>query len=95
MSQGQQHAIEEDQRGGMTTRLLTNCSNTLRNIHANARDNVTRILEKRKPGYFFVAHSVYSVTAHRKLNLCGQVIAPKTLIEKLLDLGSIYKIQGK
>jgi len=46
-------------------RLLTNCSNTLRNIHINARDNITRTRAKRKAGQFCVAHSVtlVSVTA--------------------------------
>jgi len=43
----------------VTARLLTNCSNTLRNIHTNARDNITRTRAKRKAGYFFVAHSSY------------------------------------
>jgi len=33
--------------------LLTNCSNTLRNIHTNARENITRTRAKRKSGYFF------------------------------------------
>jgi hypothetical protein len=39
---GQQHAIEDDQRGGRT----------------NARENITRTFAKRMAGYFFVAHSV-------------------------------------
>jgi len=43
----------------VTARLLTNCSNTLRNIHADARVNITKTRAKRKAGYFFVAHSVY------------------------------------
>jgi len=42
----------------VTARLLTNCSNTLRNIHINARENITRTRAKRKAGYFFVAHTV-------------------------------------
>jgi len=42
-----------------TARLLTNCSNTLRNIHTNARENITRTRAKRKAGYFFVAHPVF------------------------------------
>jgi len=42
----------------VTARLLTNCSNTLRNVHTNARENITRTREKRKAGYFFLAHSV-------------------------------------
>ena len=42
----------------VTARLLTNCSNTLRNIHTKARENITRTRGKRKAGYFFVAHSV-------------------------------------
>jgi len=41
-----------------TTRLFTDCSNTLRNIHINATENITRTRAKRKAGYFFVAHSV-------------------------------------
>ena len=47
-------------RGGeiVTTRLLNNCSDTLRNIHTNAGENVTKTRAKRKAGYFFVAHSV-------------------------------------
>ena len=50
-------------RGGgggemVTARLLTNCSNTLRNIHTDARENITRTCAKRKAGYFFVDHSV-------------------------------------
>ena len=44
----------------MTARLLTNCSNTLGNLHTNARENITRTRAKRKAGYFFVAHSVHS-----------------------------------
>jgi len=40
----------------VTARLLTNCSNTLRNIHTNARENITRTRAKQKAGYFFVAH---------------------------------------
>jgi len=43
----------------VTARLLTNCSNTLRNIHTNARENITKTRAKRKAGYFFVAHSVF------------------------------------
>ena len=46
----------------VTARLLTNCSNTLRNIHTNARENITRTRAKRKAGYFFVAHSVHTHT---------------------------------
>ena len=42
----------------VTARLLTNCSNTLRNIHTNARENITRIRAKPKAGYFTVAHSL-------------------------------------
>jgi len=44
----------------VTARLLTNCSNTLRNIHTNARENITRTRAKRKVGHFFVANSVLS-----------------------------------
>jgi len=46
----------------VTARLFTNCSNTLRNIHTNARENIRRTRAKRKAGYFFVAHSVYCVS---------------------------------
>jgi hypothetical protein len=42
----------------VTARLLTNCSNTLHNIHTNARENITT-RAKRESGYFFVAHSVF------------------------------------
>ena len=42
----------------VTARLLTNCSNTLRNIHTDATENITRTRAKRKAGYFFVAHPV-------------------------------------
>ena len=42
----------------VTARLLTNCSNTLRNIHTNARVKITRRGAKRKADYFFVAHPV-------------------------------------
>ena len=48
-------------RGGgemVTARLLTDCSNALRNIYTNARENITRTREKWKAGYFFLAHSV-------------------------------------
>jgi hypothetical protein len=44
----------------VTARLLTNCSNTLRNMHTNARENITRTYAKRKAGYFFVAYFVAS-----------------------------------
>jgi len=44
----------------VTARLLTNYSNTLRNIYTNARQNITRTRAKRKAGYFFVAHPVYT-----------------------------------
>jgi hypothetical protein len=43
----------------VTARLLTNFSNTLRNIHTNARENITRTRPKRKAGYFIMAHPVY------------------------------------
>ena len=43
----------------VTARLLTNSSNTLRNVHINARENITRTRAKRKAGYFSVAHIVY------------------------------------
>jgi len=42
----------------VTARLLTNCSNTLCNIHTNARENITRTRAKQKAGYFFVAQPV-------------------------------------
>ena len=42
----------------VTERLLTNCSDTLRNKHTNARENITSTRSKRKAGCFFVAHSV-------------------------------------
>ena len=42
----------------VTARLLTNCSNTPRNIHNNARENITWTRAKRKASYFCVAHSV-------------------------------------
>jgi len=42
----------------VTARLLINCSNTLRNTHTNARENITRTHAKRKVGHFFVAHFV-------------------------------------
>jgi len=54
-------AIEDDQRWGaemVTARLLTDCSDTLCDVHTNARENITRTRAKRKAGYFFVAHSV-------------------------------------
>jgi len=44
----------------VTAQLLTNCSNTLRNIHTNARENIMRTCAKRKADYIFVAHPVYS-----------------------------------
>jgi len=47
----------------VTARLLNNCSNTVRNIHTNARDNITRTPAKRKAGYFFVAHLVHGHAA--------------------------------
>ena len=43
----------------VTARLLTNCSNIGRNIHTNAKENITSTRAKRKAGYFLVAHSVY------------------------------------
>jgi len=43
----------------VTARMLTNCSNSLRNMHTNNRENITRTHAKRKVGYFFVAHSVF------------------------------------
>ena len=43
----------------VTARMITNCSDTLRNTHTNPRENITRKRLKRKVGYFFVAHPVY------------------------------------
>jgi len=40
----------------VTAQLLTNCSNTLRNTHTNARENITRTRAKCKVGYFFVVY---------------------------------------
>ena len=45
-------------------RLLTNCSGTLRDIHTNARENITRTRAKPKAGYFFVAHPVFPYLYH-------------------------------
>ena len=42
----------------VTAQLFTNCSNTLRYIHTNARENITKTRAKRKAGYVFVAHPV-------------------------------------
>ena len=42
----------------VTARMLTNCSNTLRNIYTNTRENITRTRAKRKAGYLFVVHPV-------------------------------------
>jgi hypothetical protein len=43
----------------VTARLLTNCSNTLRNMHNNNnRQTITRTRAKQKVGYFFIAHPV-------------------------------------
>jgi len=53
----------------------TNCSNTLRNIHTNARENITKTHAKWKAGFFFVAHSVYS-----------KQVKQKGLIQKSLDV---------
>jgi len=50
-----------------TARLLTNCSDTLRNIRTNTRQNITRTRAKRKADYFFVAHSILSVAAQRDI----------------------------
>ena len=43
-------------------RLFNNCPNTLRNIHTNARENITRTRANRYAGYFFVAHFVYNAS---------------------------------
>jgi len=40
---------------------VDSCSNTLRNIHTNGRENITRTRTKRKAGYFFVAHPILAV----------------------------------
>jgi len=42
----------------VTARLFIICSNTLRNIHTNVRENIKRTCAKRKAGYFFVVHPV-------------------------------------
>ena len=39
----------------LTARLLTNCSSTLRNIHTDARENITRTRTKGKADYFFLS----------------------------------------
>ena len=43
-------------------KVVASCINTqlhtLRNIHTNARENITRTRAKRKAGYFFVPHFV-------------------------------------
>jgi hypothetical protein len=46
----------------VTARRLTNCSNTLRNIHTNAREDITRTRVKRWAGYFSVAHPLFEYT---------------------------------
>ena len=46
----------------VTAQLLTNCSNTLRNIRTNARENITRTRAKRKVGYLVVAQLVVCAT---------------------------------
>ena len=40
-------------------RMLTNCSDTLRNTHTKVRENITSNHAKLMTRYFFVAHSVY------------------------------------
>jgi hypothetical protein len=55
----------------VTARLLTNYSSTLRDIHTNARENITRTRAKRKAGYFFEAHSVFPYL-YRRLGRCGE-----------------------
>ena len=42
----------------VTALLLTNCSNTLRNVRTNARENIRRTRAKWKAGYFYLAQSV-------------------------------------
>ena len=37
----------------LTARLLTNCSDTLRNIHTYARENITRTRAKTEGGLLF------------------------------------------
>jgi len=76
-------------RNMVTARLLTKCSNTLRNIHTNARENITRTCAKRKAGYFFVAHPapqhlLWPILLLHILKKCrcqlpdnGKIIAPK------------------
>jgi len=43
----------------VTAQLLPNCSNILRKVRTNARENITRTRAKRKAGYSFVAHPVF------------------------------------
>ena len=42
----------------VTARLLTNCSNTPRNILIKTAEKITRTPAKRNEGYIFVAQSV-------------------------------------
>ena len=90
MLKRQQHAIVDDQQWGMgTARLLTNCSKTLRNIHTNARENITRTRAKRKASYFFVAHSVhrYKRTGYPVACQTGTQ-GSRTIAVTILDLGA-------
>jgi hypothetical protein len=50
----------------------TNCSNTLRNMHNNARENITRTRAERKVGYFFVAHPVLTISKILTFTYIGQ-----------------------
>ena len=61
----------------VTARLLTSCSNTLRNIHTNARDNITRTRAKWKVGYFFVSHVCHSrlELRHKKIRATSTQIS--------------------
>ena len=71
----------------VTARLLTNCSNTLRNIHTNARENIARTRAKRKAGYFFVAHPVF---IYLFIYLYGLYIYPTITMADLIAPLSIY-----
>ena len=69
----------------MTARLLTNCSNTLRNIHTNARENITRTHAKQKVGYIFVAHPVHEVL----------VRAPATILKIFFCMVKLFVLLEK
>jgi len=67
----------------VTARLLTSCSNTLRNIHTDARVNITRTRAKRKAGYFFVAQYIY-----HNISRFNTVCTGITKIKVTIPLGS-------